>query len=447
MTTTLGNPATQKMTGREIVDLSRKHTLYEWSAQSKVDPIPVASAKGIYFYTPEGKRFIDFNSQLMSVNIGHGDVRVIQAISEQAATLAYANPFMATEVRARLGAKLAEITPGDIDTFFFTNGGAEANENAIKIARSLTGRHKIIARYRSYHGATAGAMSLTGDPRRWAAEPGIPGVIHVLDPYHGIERGWESAETSLAMIEETIQLEGPQTIAAFILEPVTGTNGILVPPDGYLEGVRKLCDKYGTLMIADEVMTGFGRTGAWFAVDHWKVVPDLLCMAKGLTSSYLPLGAVGMRHHIAQHFQDKVFYGGLTYNSHPMGCAAALATIRVYEEDGLIDNAKKMGAILKQLGAEMREKHRSVGAVRSIGLFGVIELIRNRKTRQPMAPFNGTSDEMAALSRFFREQGLYTFVRWNTFFTNPPLCINEQQMREAFAIIDRGLEIADKAVS
>jgi taurine--2-oxoglutarate transaminase len=443
MTTTLTTPA---MSGKEIVDLSRKHTLYEWSAQSKVDPIPVASAKGIYFYTPEGKRFIDFNSQLMSVNIGHADPRVIQAISEQAATLAYANPFMATEVRARLGAKLAEITPGDIDTFFFTNGGAEANENAIKIARFFTGRHKILARYRSYHGATAGAMSLTGDPRRWAAEPGIPGVVHVLDPYHGIERGWESAESSLAMIEETIQLEGPQTIAAFILEPVTGTNGILVPPDGYLEGIRKLCDKYGILMIADEVMAGFGRTGAWFAVDHWKVVPDLLCMAKGLTSSYLPLGAVGMRHHIAQHFQDKVFYGGLTYNSHPMGCAAALATIRVYEEDGLIDNAKKMGAVMKQLGSEMQAKHPSVGAVRSIGLFGIIELIRNRKTRQPMAPFNSTSEEMAALGRFFREQGLYTFVRWNTFFTNPPLCINEQQMREAFAIIDRGLEITDKSV-
>ncbi|MFZ0320721.1 MAG: aminotransferase class III-fold pyridoxal phosphate-dependent enzyme [Candidatus Sulfotelmatobacter sp.] len=444
MTTTVANPT---MSGKEIVDLSRKHTLYEWSAQSKVDPIPVASAKGIYFYTPEGKRFIDFNSQLMSVNIGHGDPRVIQAISDQAATLAYANPFMATEVRARLGAKLAEITPGDVDTFFFTNGGADANENAIKLARFFTGRHKIIARYRSYHGATAGAISLTGDPRRWAAEPGIPGVVHVLDPYHGIERGWESAESSLAMIEETIQLEGPQTIAAFILEPVTGTNGVLIPPDGYLEGVRKLCDKYGIVMIADEVMSGFGRTGAWFAVDHWKVVPDLLCMAKGLTSSYLPLGAVGMRHHIAQHFQDKVFYGGLTYNSHPMGCAAALATIRVYEEDGLINNAKEMGAIMTQLGTELQAKHPSVGAVRSIGLFGIVELIRNRKTRQPMAPFNGTSDEMAALGRFFREQGLYTFVRWNTFFTNPPLCISEQQLREAFAIIDRGLEITDKAVT
>jgi taurine--2-oxoglutarate transaminase len=443
MTTTL---TTSTMTGKEIVDLSRKHTLYEWSAQSKVDPIPVARAKGIYFYTPEGKRFIDFNSQLMSVNIGHGDERVIRAISEQAATLTYANPFMATEARARLGAKLAEITPGDIDTFFFTNGGAEANENAIKLARFFTGRHKIIARYRSYHGATAGAVSLTGDPRRWAAEPGIPGVIHVLDPYHGIERGWESAESSLAMIEETIQLEGSHTIAAFILETVVGTNGILVPPDGYLEGLRKICDKYGILMIADEVMSGFGRTGEWFAVDHWNVVPDLLCMAKGLTSSYLPLGAVGMRHHIAQHFQDKVFYGGLTYNSHPMGCAAALATIRVYEEDGLIDNAKKMGAILKELGAELQAKHPSVGAVRSIGLFGIVELVRSRKTRQPLAPFNGTSEEMVALGRFFREQGLYTLVRWNTFYTNPPLCINEQQLREAFEIIDRGLLITDRVV-
>ena len=438
--------ATPTLTGKEIVDLTKRHTLFEWSAQSKVDPIPVARAKGIYFWTPEGKRFIDFNSQLMSVNIGHGDERVIQAITEQASMLAYANPFMATEPRARLGQKLAEITPGDIDTFFFTNGGAEANENAIKIARFFTGRHKIIARYRSYHGATAGAISLTGDPRRWAAEPGIPGVVRVLDPYHGIERGWESAESSLAMIEEIIQLEGSHTIAAFILETVVGTNGILIPPDGYMQGVRKLCDKYGILMIADEVMAGFGRTGEWFAIDHWKVVPDLICMAKGLTSSYIPLGAVGMRHHIAQHFQDKVFYGGLTYNSHPMGCATALATIRVYEEDNLIENARKMGAIMKDLGADLQKKHPSVGAVRSIGLFGIVELIRSRKTRQPMAPFNGTSDEMVALGKFFRESGLYTLVRWNTFYTNPPLCINEQQLREAFAIIDKGLEIPDRAV-
>ncbi len=437
----------KKMTGDEIVALCRKNTLYEWSAQSKVDPIPVERAQGIYFWTPEGKRFIDFNSQLMSVNIGHGDPRVVKAIQDQAATLAYANPFMATEPRARLGAKLAEIAPGDIDIFFFTNGGAEANENAIKLARFFTGRQKILARYRSYHGATAGSITLTGDPRRWAAEPGLPGVVHVLDPYHGIERGWSSAEESLAMIEEIIQLEGPHTIAGFILEPVTGTNGILVPPDGYLQGVRELCTKHGILLIADEVMSGFGRTGEWFAVDHWKVVPDLLCMAKGLTSSYLPLGAVGMRRHIAQHFHDKVFYGGLTYNSHPMGCAAALATIGVYEEDNLIENARRMGVLMKKLMAEMEAKHPSVGAARSIGLFGIFELVRNRKTMQPMAPFNATSDEMAALGRFFRQEGLYTFVRWNTFFTNPPLCISEEQMREAFAIIDRGLEITDRAVS
>jgi taurine--2-oxoglutarate transaminase len=441
------NVAVPAMSGEQIVALSKKHTLYEWSAQSKVDPIPVAKAKGIYFWTPEGKRFIDFNSQLMSVNIGHGDQRVIEAIHQQASTLAYANPFMATEPRARLGAKLAEITPGDIDTFFFTNGGAEANENAIKIARFFTGRHKILTRYRSYHGATAGSISLTGDPRRWAAEPGIPGVIRVFDPYHGIERGWDSVAEALANIEEVIQLEGPQTIAAFILEPVTGTNGILVPPDGYLQGVREICSKNGILMIADEVMSGFGRTGEWFAVDHWKVVPDLISMAKGLTSSYLPLGAVGMRHHIAQHFQDNVFYGGLTYNSHPMGCAAALATIRVYEEDRLLENTRKMGAVMKDLLRNLQSRHPTVGAVRSIGLFGIVELVRNPTTREPLAPFNGASEEMAALGRFFREQGLYTFVRWNTFFTNPPLCITEKELREGFAIIDRGLEATDKAVA
>jgi len=437
---------TKPLSGEEIVALTRKHSLYEWSAQSKVDPIPVARAKGIHFWTPEGKRFIDFNSQLMSVNIGHGDERVVRAIQEQVATLAYANPFMATEPRARLGAKLAEIAPGDIDVFFFTNAGAEANENAVKLARQFTGRHKILARYRSYHGATAGAISLTGDPRRWAAEPGMAGVVHVLDPYHGIQRGWDDVATALANLEETIQLEGPQTIAAFILETVTGTNGVLVPPDGYLQGVRELCTKHGILMICDEVMAGFGRTGEWFAVDHWKVVPDLLTMAKGLTSSYVPLGAVGMRRHIAEHFKDKVFYGGLTYNSHPVGCAAALATIRVYEEDRLVERARAMGVVMKELMAGLAARHPSVGAARSIGLFGLVELVRDARTREPLAPFNGTSEEMQALARFFRQEGLYTMVRWNTFFTNPPLTITEPELREAFGIIDRGLEITDRAV-
>ena len=434
------------MTGDEMIALSKQHTLFEWSAQDAVDPIPVARAKGVYFWTPEGKRYLDFNSQLMCVNIGHGDERVVRAIHEQASVLPYASPFMATEPRARLSAKLATIAPGDIDCFFFTNGGAEANENAIKIARWYTGRHKILARYRSYHGGTAGAITLTGDPRRWAAEPGIQGVVHVPDPYHGIQRGWDSTGDALARLDEIIQLEGPTTIAAFIVEPVTGTNGVLIPPDGYLPGVRALCDRHGILLIADEVMSGFGRTGEWFAVNHWHVVPDLLTMAKGLTSAYVPLGAVGLRRPIAEHFRTRVFAGGLTYNSHPLACAAALATIAVYEEDGLIARAKRTGALMARLLADLAARHPSVGAIRSIGLFGIVELIRDRATREPMAPFNGSSPEMVALSKFFRQEGLYTFVRWNTFFTNPPLCISEEQLRDGFAIIDRALALTDAAV-
>jgi taurine---2-oxoglutarate transaminase len=435
------------MSGQEMVALSKQHSLYEWSAQNNVDPIPVARAKGIYFWTPEGKRFIDFNSQLMCVNIGHGDPRVIKAIQDQAATLAYANPFMATEARARLGEKLAKICPGDIDVFFFTNGGAEANENAIRIARLTTGRHKILARYRSYHGGTGAALTATGDPRRWAMEPGMPGIVHVPHPYKGPQRGTLSGADALAEIEEVIMLEGPNTIAAFLLETVTGTNGIHVPPDGYLEGLRALCDKHGILLICDEVMSGFGRTGEWFAFNHWNVVPDIVVMAKGLTSAYVALGAVGIRRKIAEHFKDKVFYGGLTYNSHPLGCAAALATLDVYEEDKLIERARKMGIVMKQMHDDLKKKHPSVGDTRSIGLFGIVELVKDRKTMEPMAPFNGSSPEMQALAKFFREEGLYTFVRWNGFFTNPPLTITEQELAEAFAIIDKGLYITDKAVA
>jgi taurine---2-oxoglutarate transaminase len=434
------------MTGDEIVALSKKHTISEWAAQGAVDPIPVARAEGVYFWTPEGKRFIDFNSQLMCVNIGHSEPRVIRAIQEQVERLCYVTPSgMTTEPRARLGAKLAEITPGDIDVFFFTNGGAEANENAFKIARAYTGRSKILARYRSYHGGTAGAIAATGEPRRWT-QPPMPGFVHVLDPYHGVQRGWDTTEESLRHIEEVIQLEGPQTIAAFILESVTGTNGILVPPDGYMQGVRTLCDKYGILMIADEVMSGFGRTGKWFAIDHWGVVPDLITMAKGLTSAYVQLGAVGMRRPIADSFREKPFPGGLTYSSHPVACAAALATIAVMEEDGIVDRASRTGDLMSRLLADLAAHHPCVGAVRSIGLFGVVELVRNKTTREPMAPFNGTSPEMTALGKFFRQEGLFTFVRWNYFFTNPPLTITEAELREGFAIIDRALATADASV-
>src|SRR3954462_1342072 len=434
------------MSGEEMVALSKKHTLFEWSAQSKVDPIPVARAKGIYFWTPEGKRFIDFNSQLMSVNIGHGDERVIAAMRAQAGQLIFAGPPMATEPRARLGAKLAGLTPGDIDVFLFTNAGSEANENAFKIARFATGRQKILARYRSYHGATGGVITATGDPRRWS-QGAYPGVIHVLDPDHGLQQGWDTAEQSLRYVEEVIQLEGPSTIAAFIVESVTGTNGILIPLDGYMQGVRALCDKYGILMIADEVMSGFGRTGEWFAINHWNVVPDLITMAKGVTGWYMPVGGVGVRRGLGDKFTDVMFPSGLTYNSHPLACATALAVIDVMEQDRLVEQARDRGRLLAALQQEMAARHPSVGAVRSIGLFGVIELVRNRDTMEPLAPFNGTSPEMAALAKFFRQEGLFTFVRWNYFFTNPPLTITEDELREAFAIIDKGLALTDAAVT
>jgi taurine--2-oxoglutarate transaminase len=432
------------LSGEEIVALCRRHTIYEWSAQSAVDPIPMARAEGVYFWTPEGKRYLDFNSQLMCTNVGHGHPKVVRAIQEQAAALAYANPFMATEPRARLGAKLAEVTPGDIDTFFFTNGGAEANENAIRVARVFTGRHKILVRYRSYHGGTAGAITLTGDPRRWPSEPGIPGIVRAPDFHKWGRRDPEPVESALRDLEDVIRYEGAGNIAGFIVETVVGTNGILVPPDGYMQGVREICSRHGILLIADEVMSGFGRTGRWFAVDHWGVVPDIMTMAKGLTSAYVPLGAVGFGPRIAQAFANRMFPGGLTYNSHPLACATALATIAVYEEEGLIERAARMGALMRERLLELERRHPSVGATRSIGLFGIVELVRDRRTYEPMAPYGGTSDEMAALGRFFREQGLYTFVRWNTFFTNPPLVVDEAQLDEGFAVIDRGLEIADR---
>ena len=436
-----------ELTADEIVDLCLRHTLFDWQQQGSTRPIPVASAKGCEFFTVDGKRYLDFNSQLMGVNVGHGDQRVIDAMTEQGRTLAYISPFMATEVRARLGRKLAELLPGDLDKVFFTLGGAEANENAIRIAKAVTGRQKILARYRSYHGATYATITLTGDPRRWGNEPGMPGVVHVLDPYHGTQRGFEDADTALGYLDETIALEGPSTIAAFILEPVTGTNGILIPPDGYLRGVRELCDRHGILLIADEVMSGFGRTGEWFAVNHWGVVPDIMTMAKGLTASYIPLGAVGLSPKVYEHFDEHVFYGGLTYNSHPLALAAAIATIGVYEEDGLIEHTAKMGEVMARHHQELFDKHPSVGRVRNIGLFGIVELVRSRETMEPLAPFNGASDEMKAVANHLDERGLFTMIRFNGIMTNPPLPITEEQLAEGFGIIDEALDIADQAIA
>jgi taurine--2-oxoglutarate transaminase len=447
----------ETITDSEILPFSLEHSFWTWSAQGKVAPIPVKTAKGVYFWDVDGKRYLDFNSMTMCVNIGHGDQRVIDAIIEQARELPYAGPPMASRPRAMLGKLLAEITPGDLDRFLFTLGGSDANENAVKLARAYTGRHKILARYRSYHGATAGAMALTGDPRRVAWEPSLmPGVVHFLDPYryrstfHRTNPDLPEAEFSLDYLnhlEEIIQYEGPQTIAAILIESVTGTNGIIIPPEGYLQGVRALCDKYNILLIADEVMSGFGRTGKWFAVQHWNVVPDLMTMAKGLTSAYAPLGAVAMKPAIHDFFKERVYQGGLTYNAHPISLAAAAANIQVMQEDQLVEHAAAMGLVLHRLLNDLGEQHPSVGEVRSIGLFGVIELVRDRKTREPMAPFDGSSPEMIAVRRFCLEHSLYLYTHWHTLLVIPPLIITEEQLKEGFSVIDQALEIADKATN
>ena len=435
------------MSSEEIAVLSRAHTFFSWSVQGAVDPIAIDRAEGVYLYTPEGRRILDFNSQLMSVNVGHGDRRIIDAITAQALKLQYVQPAFTTEIRARLGAKLAEILPGDLDKVFFVLGGAEAVENAIKIARHYSGRYKVLARYRTYHGASFGAMTLTGDPRRWANEPGLVGVVRYPDTHRWGEKEPRPVAESLQGLEDVIRYEGPHTIAAVFLETVVGTNGILIPPDGYVAGVRELCDRYGILMVADEVMAGFGRTGRWFAVQHWGVVPDLLTMAKGLTSSYLPLGAVAMRRHIAEKFETAMFYGGLTYSSHPVSLAAALATIGVYEEDGLIENAARLDPVMRAHHERLYGKHPSVGAYRNIGLFGILDLVRSRDPFTPMTPFNGTSDEMKAVGKYLREHGLYTMIANNSIHTNPPLCITDEQLAEGFEIIDGALSIADEVVA
>ena len=440
----------------EILPLSMRHSFWTWSAQSKVSPIPVKRAQGVYFWDVNDKRYLDFNSMVMCVNIGHGDQRVIDAIVEQARLLPFAGPPMATKPRAILGQLLSQITPGDLDRFLFTLGGADANENAIKIARAYTGKHKILARYRSYHGASAGAMAATGDPRRLVWEPNLmPGVVHFLDPYryrstfHRTNPDISPTDFTLDYLnhlEEIITYEGPQTIAAILLETVTGTNGIIIPPEGYLQGVRQLCDRYGILLIADEVMSGFGRTGRWFAVDHWDIIPDLMTMAKGLTSGYAPLGAVAMRPQIADFFNDRVYQSGLTYNAHPISLAAAIANIQVMQEDRIVEHTAEMGPVLHRLLTDLGEQHPSVGEVRSIGLFGVIELVRNRQTKEPLAPYDGASPEMVAIRKYLLDHGLYLYSHWHTLLVIPPLIINQEQLDEGFSLLDKALEISDQAV-
>ncbi len=443
----------------EILALSKKHVFWTWSAQAKVNPIAVKRAKGVYFWDVDNKRYLDFNSMTMCVNIGHGDERVIKAMQAQAAELSYAAPGMTTKIRALASKAVADVTPnGALSKVLFTLGGADANENAIKLARGYAGakRHKILARYRSYHGASAGAMAATGDPRRVAWEPNLmTGVVHFLDPYRYRSTFHRTnpdiseedfARDYLNHLEEIILYEGSESIAAILIESVTGTNGIIIPPQGYMQGLRALCDKHGIVMICDEVMSGFGRTGKWFAVEHWDVVPDMITMAKGLTSAYAPLGAVAMNPEIAAAFDEHAFESGLTYTSHPISLAAAVANIHVLREDKIVEHAAGMGGVLRRMLTDLGEAHPSIGEVRNIGLFGIIELVKDRKTKEPLAPWNGSSPEMAALKKYCLDHGLFLYTHWHTVLIIPPLIINEEQLKEGFDVLDKALEITDQAV-
>jgi len=440
--------------GQQVVADAKQYVLHSWSVQDALNPIAVAGGEGRYFWDYDGNRYLDFASQLVNVSIGHQHPKVVQAIKDQADRLCTIGPPMATEPRSTLARMLADVTPGDLTMSFFTNGGAEANENAIKLARWYTGRHKVIARYRSYHGATAGAITMTGDPRRWAAEPGIPGVVRMLDPYtYRCPAGHPDpcpVCTGAPHLEEILQYEGAHTVAAVILETVTGTNGIIPPPDGYLQSIRETCDRHGILLILDEVMAGFGRTGRWFACDNWDVVPDILTMAKGINSGYVPLGAMTISEPIAEWIRDKPFAGGLTYSGHPLACASAVASIEAFQEEGIVENAAAMGDVFRTELGRLAEKHPSIGEVRGLGCFWGLELVKNRETREPLVPFNGSGEAakpVAAVMKAALERGLYLMTHWNVVMVCPPLTITRDELDEGIATLDEALAVADEFVA
>jgi len=440
--------------GQQIVEDAKRYVLHSWSVQDAIQPIPVAGGEGCWFWDYDGNRYLDFASQLVNVSIGHQHPKVVAAIKEQAEKLCTIGPPMATEPRSTLARLLSEVTPGNLMMSFFTNGGAEANENAIKLARWYTGRHKIVARYRSYHGATAGAVTATGDPRRWFAEPGIPGIVRALDPYtYRCPSGHPDpcpVCTGAPHFEEILQYEGPQNVAAVILETITGTNGVIPPPDGYLQAVREVCDRHGILLILDEVMAGFGRTGRWFACENWDVVPDILCVAKGINSGYVPLGAMIVSEPIAEWARDKYFAGGLTYSGHPLACASAVASIEAFREEGIVENSAAMGEVF---GAELQrlaERHPSIGEVRGLGCFWALELVRSRETRESLVPFNASGAAFAPMARVVKaalDRGLYLMVHWNVIMICPPLVITREEIEEGVAILDDALSLADEVAA
>jgi taurine---2-oxoglutarate transaminase len=436
-------------TSRKIVQENRDYTMFSWSVQGTSNPIHMKRGEGVWFWDGDDNRWLDFSSQLINLNVGHQHPKVLEAIKKQVDELCFAGPGFATEPRGALGKKLSEVT--GLAKSFFTLGGAEANENAMKIARLFTGRDKIITRYRSYHGATMGAMTASGDPRRWPVEPGIPGIVRAFDPYcYRCPFGQEvesCARECVSHIEEIIQMEGPSNIAAIMVEGITGSNGLLVPPDDYYPRLRALCDKYGILLIDDEVMCGFGRTGKWLATQHYGVKPDIVTCAKGLTSGYLPLGAVIVSETIANYFENHMLWGGLTYSGHPVCCAAAVANLAVYEEEQIFANVELGGRYLASRLETMKRKYACVGDVRHKGLFSVIELVKDKASREPLAPFNGSSPEMAKLAAHLKARHLYAFSRFNMLWVCPPLIIKENELGQGLDIIEEALLLVDQAVA
>ncbi len=429
------------------------HTLFSWSRQRGINPIAVERAEGVYLYDYNGKEYIDFSSGLMNVNIGHGNQRVTAAVVKQMQQVSYVTPSCVTKVRGELGRKLAEICPGDLNRALFTLCGASSIENAVKLARLYTGRHKILTRYRSFHGASYGAFSAGGDPRKLAVDSQqAPNFVHFEIPYSYRSPYGDEASTlreSIAQLERIIAYEGPGNIAAILLEGESGTSGCLKLPKGYWREVRDICDRYGILLISDEVMSGFGRTGKWFGVDNYDVVPDMMAMAKGLTAGYLPMGALMVSEKIARSFDDKPLMLGMTYSAHATACAAALEVLNIYEDENLISNAAAMGQYVDAKAKDLMEIHPSIGDFRNTGLLGCFELVRNRQTKEPMAGFNAPPSEMGIMNKVaekLKELGLYTFVRWNYIFVAPPLCVTRAQIDQGFGIISEALRIADENV-
>jgi taurine--2-oxoglutarate transaminase len=430
----------------------RAHVFHSWSAQALIDPMPIASASGSYFTDYDGKRYLDFSSQLVNVNIGYQHPKLVAAIQEQAARLCTIAPTFANDARSEAARLIAELAPGDLNQVFFTNGGAEATENALRMARLHTGRHKVFAAYRSYHGATAGAIAMTGDPRRWGSEPGIPGVVRYWGPYlyrsaFHASTPQEETERALGHLRDLIMVEGAQTIAAIILETVVGTNGILVPTPGYLAGVRALCDEFGIMMIADEVMAGFGRAGEWFAIDHWGVAPDLIAFAKGVNSGYVPLGGVLISDAIAASFQQRAYPGGLTYSGHPLACASAVAAINIFKDEGIVEHARALGTdVIGPELAKLADRHPSVGEVRGLGVFWALELVRDRTTREPLVPYNAAGAGAKPMTEFAaacKQRGLWPFTHFNRTHVVPPCTTSADEVRQGIAILDEALEVAD----